>query len=115
MSDSLETKLKKIPEWMRDGAALPEYIIQLDTPISKGGDECTSLTLREPKGIHVRRAEQELKETSVESMRRYQFRLVSEVSGVKVTLIEEMPVSVVNRAASYLQSFVQADLETGES
>ena len=104
------------PRWRdEDGSIVPEHTIEGFEAVERDGMKLDRITLREPKGIHVRRAESELKSGTPEQVRAYQIRLVAEVSGTKVTVVDLLPISVINEASSYLQAFVVAGLEAGEN
>lgn len=72
------------------------------------------IVLREPTGQQVQKAETELKGgVNVASMRMYQISLVSQCSGVPRQVIERLPISKLNEASRYAQSFIDAGPATG--
>lgn len=97
------------------GKLFPEHRIELESEIEHNGIRITEVVLHEPTAVEVMRAEIELKNMTPETIRRYQIRLVSEVSKHKVPLIERLPIQKLNEASRYLQAFVEAGPETGES
>ncbi|MCE2576025.1 phage tail assembly protein [Komagataeibacter sp. FNDCR2] len=97
----------------------PTLTIELDTPVeSKNGSVYTELSLSEPTGGQVLNAEKHLKGASISpaDLRMYSFTLVSQNSGVPFSDIRDLfPISIINEATTYLQSFIEAGQETGES
>ena len=106
MSETAE-KLPR-PNWVdEDGERFVEWSVPLRDTIRHGERTWDEIPLREPKAIHVKRAEAELKAMTPEAMRAYEFRLISEVSGIPIPALHEVPVSRLNEAATYLASFVE--------
>jgi hypothetical protein len=98
-----ETK-SKLPDWaFADGSPKPEYVLSLRTPLSDGTNE---LHLCEPSIGTIRRASKLLdKEESTDGLIAAGIALVSGVTNLKESLIEELPKSTFNAAAEYLNSF----------
>lgn len=91
-------------------------VIELDEPIEHQGAQVTELRLREPKAFEVVRAETELKGgMTPDSLRRYQISLVCLVSGVDRKFIEKLPIRKLNEASAYVQGFIEAGPQIGES
>lgn len=87
-----------------------ELVIELEPPIVFQGANFAELRLREPTSGAVRKAEVHLKSTTSEAMRLYQIALVSNVTGMPIPAVEMLPISKLNRAASYLGAFSTAHL-----
>ncbi|MCI1794975.1 MAG: phage tail assembly protein [Acetobacter lovaniensis] len=98
---------------------LPEtLIIPLDPPIEvKGGGCYSELSLSEPLSGQVLNAEKHLKGNfGAAELRLYALTLVSQNSGVPMSVLRDYcPIGVLNRAANYLQRFIEAGQNTGDS
>ena len=96
----------------------PTRTIDLDPPVeAKDGAVYTELRLSEPTGGQVLNAEKHLKGASIgpADLRMYSLTLVSQNSGLPFSVIRDlMPITVINEATRYLQSFIEAGQETGE-
>jgi hypothetical protein len=94
---------------------LPRVLdIELDPPIEWNGKTYSSLHLEEPTGRMVERAEGELSQASnFQALRRYQFALLSLVSGVPRQVIEQMRISQINEGTDFLRPFISGGPETG--
>lgn len=95
----------------------PELVIDLDPPLEvKDKGKFERLELREPDTSTVAKAEQLVaKGFNIESLRRYKLKLVADVSGVPLPIVELMPIRVLNRGAAYLQGFIESGRRTGAS
>ena len=86
-----------------------ELNIDLDPPITFNGGSFDRLTLTEPVGKDVQKAESTLKSgVNVESLRAYQIMLITLVSKLPRGVIEQLPIRKLNEASRYLQSFIEA-------
>jgi len=96
----------------------PTKVIPFDEPIKVNGTVYTEMMLSEPRGKIVLDAERHLAKASISpvDLRMYQFTLVSGASGIPFNVVrDELPISKINEAATYLQGFIEAGTETGES
>lgn len=95
----------------------PVKTIELSEPINTKSGACyTQLDLSEPTGGQVLNAEKHLKGASISpaDLRMYSLTLVSQNAGIPFSDIRDyFPISVINEATSYLQSFIEAGQETG--
>jgi len=93
-----------------------ELVIEIDPPIVMKGGTYDSITLREPKVIEVRQAENHLRtNVNMETMRRFQVALVAKVAGVDEPVIEGLPISKLNQAVTYLQNFISSGQPTSKN
>ncbi|BAK83968.1 phage tail assembly protein [Komagataeibacter medellinensis] len=97
----------------------PVKTIELETPINTKSGACyTQLDLCEPTGGQVLNAEKHLKGATIGpvDLRMYSLTLVSQNAGIPFADIRDyFPISVINEATRYLQSFIEAGQETGGS
>lgn len=95
----------------------PVKTIDLDPPIeTKTGASYMQMNLSEPTGGQVLNAEKHLKGASIGpvDLRMYSLTLVAQNSGIPFADIRDyFPISVINEATRYLQSFIEAGQETG--
>lgn len=88
--------------------------IDLDPPIHWNDNDYTEITIREPTGAEVLRAEGELgQQWTAQTFRKYKFALVALVSGEPRQVIERMPISQLERAFDFLNHFINSDRATG--
>ncbi|PAK77831.1 phage tail assembly protein [Acetobacter fabarum] len=100
------------------GELPPTLTIPLDPPIEvKGGGSYSELSLSEPLSGQVLNAEKHLKGNfGAAELRLYALTLVSQNSGVPMNVLRDYcPIGVLNRAANYLQRFIEAGQNTGDS
>jgi hypothetical protein len=110
-------------DMMADEAASPPddltpRVLRLDLnpPIHWNDNDYTEITIREPTGSQVLRAEAELgQQWTAATFRRYKFALIALVSGEPRQVIERMPISQLERAFDFLNRFINAAPATGES
>ena len=96
----------------------PAEELDLDLPeaIVSSGITYATLELTEPTVGMRRRAITALRSGNTPgNLRQYDIILTAEASGVPFAVIEQVPVSIVNRAAAYLQGFMQGGPETGSA
>jgi Phage tail assembly chaperone proteins, E, or 41 or 14 len=80
------------------------------------GIEYSSLTVRAPRTGEMLRASSHMRGVETMSTRvGYQMALVSEVSGVKLTVVHRLPMSVVARAAAIIEGFRSRGRRTGSN
>lgn len=90
--------------------------LDLDPPIEFNGKSYAVLHLEEPTGRMIERAEQELSgPVNVHTLRKYQFAIVSLASSAPRGVIEQMRISQIEEAASFLASFTGGGRQTGET
>lgn len=90
--------------------------LDIDPPVEWNGRTFTTLHLEEPTGQMIVKSEQELANgANFAALRRYQFALVSNASGIPRQAIELMRISQIQEAADFLSSFLPGGLGTGES
>lgn len=89
--------------------------IELDPPIDFNGKTYTTLHLEEPTAQMVERAEAELLQMNVHTLRKHQIALVSQGSQTPRAVIERMRISQVREAADFLSSFIGGGPQTGET
>jgi hypothetical protein len=88
--------------------------IEIDPPVEWNGKTYNVLHLKEPTGRQVERAEGELTANSnFQSLRKYQFALLSLVSGVPRQVIEQMRITQINEGTDFLRPFISGGQETG--
>ncbi len=105
--------LPAAPEGMPD-----QYVVELDPPIVANGGEVTKLDLREPRGGELNRAEALLGRGAMPlpgAVRRYQARLIQEVSGVNALAVGQLPIRKSREAMRYLEGFVNSAPATGKT
>jgi hypothetical protein len=91
--------------------ATAELAIPLASPVKRRGREVTELILREPIVSQVHPAELDLKPGFAESdLRKYQIKLIAHAAGVPddLDLVGGLPISKIERAAQYLQDWIDA-------
>lgn len=96
----------------------PTLTIELDPPIEvKGGATYSELNLSEPLSGQVLNAEKHLKGNfGAAELRMYALTLVSQNSGVPMNVLRDYcPIGTLNKAANYLQRFIEAGQNTGDS
>ncbi|QHC36461.1 phage tail assembly protein [Komagataeibacter xylinus] len=97
----------------------PVKTIELPEPVtSRSGATYTELNLSEPTGGQVLNAEKHLKGATIgpADLRMYSLTLVSQNAGIPFSDVRDLfPISVINEATRYLQSFIEAGQETGEN
>lgn len=95
--------------------ALPRTLdLEIDPPVDWNGNTYSSMHLEEPTARMVERAEAELASgVTVHTLRKYQVALVSHGSGWPRGVIEQMRISQVQEAATFLSGFLQSGPETG--
>ncbi len=92
-----------------ESAPLPTtFTILIDPPIRAQTLELSSLRLSEPTLGQMAKAESALGDLSAQRVRAYQEQLVIQASGENGLLIASLPISVLNRAASYVMGFSAA-------
>lgn len=99
-----------------DEKATPPETLELaiEPAIELKGGRYDALRLREPRVIEVRQAESHLRSSvNVETMRKFQIALIAKVADVPEPVIEGLPISTLNKAMEYLQSFMDAGQGTG--
>lgn len=96
---------------------LPEVMtIEVKPPVEFKGRTYAEIVVREPTAKQVRQAEQNMGSgVTMGSMRNRKIWLVSLAADIPVPAVEMMPISAVERAAAYLEGFINAGLETGAS
>jgi hypothetical protein len=82
-------------------------------PIAYGTASHASITLREPTLAQMSKAENMLGDMSAQRVRAYQEAVVATASGESPALIAFLPISVLNRAASYVLGFSNGGRSTG--
>ena len=89
--------------------------LELNPPIEFAKKTFSVLHLREPKGKHVRRAEQELGTPPVTplALRKYQMQLIAQTAGVPFEVIDEMNVSDIEDAFRFLSGLLDRGPATG--
>lgn len=88
--------------------------IDIDPPIEHNGKSYSVMNLEEPTGRQIERAESELAPgVNVHTLRKYQFALVSQASGLPRAVVEQMKISQIKKAADFLAPFIAAGPETG--
>jgi hypothetical protein len=95
----------------------PRFLdIDLYPAIEANGKTYAILHLEEPTGRMVQRAEQELGNGgNMGSLRAFQIALVSNAAGVPRSVVEQMRISQIRKAADFLASFISGGPEIGES
>lgn len=89
--------------------------ITLPTAIRFDNREYQDLVLHEPSVKQVLRADEQLRHgVTPSSMRNREIHLVSLVAGVPVPVIEQLPISTLNRAMAYISPFLTDGQATGE-
>ena len=83
-----------------------ELVIPLGRKIEKMGRIVDQLELREPTTGEVEEAQRKLTANTSEAMRAMQIHLIALVADLPRTLIEIMPVSVINQGSRYLTGFI---------
>jgi hypothetical protein len=98
---------------------LPETLtIEINPPVEFKGQTFSELNLREPKAAEMRRAEQNMGgdgRVTLATLTNRKIWLVSLVAGVPVPVAEALPISVLLRAANYLEGFTVPGPEIGEN
>jgi hypothetical protein len=96
---------------------LPRFLdIEIDPPVEWNGKTYSTMHLSEPTGVQIERAEAELAAVvNIHTLRKYQFAIVSQASGVPRQAVEKMRISQIKQAADFLTSFTTSGPETGES
>jgi hypothetical protein len=96
---------------------LPRFLdIEIDPPVEWNGKTYSTLHLEEPTGQQIERAEAELAAVvNIHTLRKYQFAIVSQASGMPRQAVEKMRISQIKQAADFLTSFTSSGPETGES
>ncbi|MFC0407916.1 phage tail assembly protein [Roseomonas elaeocarpi] len=93
-----------------------EWEIELPTELSYQGVQYATLRLSEPTTGGVRKAQGQLRKgVGPQSMRAYQMWLVANASGVPFQVIQQLPVSTLNAAATYVQGFIEPGRATGRT
>ena len=88
-----------------DGGPMPpSFLIVFNEPIAN----LSALTLHEPTLGQMAKAEALLGDMSPQRVRAYQETLMAMSSGESSTLVTQLPISVLNRAASYVLGFSAA-------
>jgi hypothetical protein len=91
-------------------------LIELQKSITFDGHEYAQIVLREPTVKEVMQADEMLKGgVNVGSNRNRQMHLVAKAAEVPFPVIEQLPISVLTRAMVYIDRFLDAGQETGES
>lgn len=104
-----------------DGFALEDELpktleFTLDPPLVLNEKTYDTMSLQEPTAFQVESAEMEIgNQASFSAMRRYQIKLVANVSGWPVEVVRRMPISQMLRGFNYLRDFIAAGQETGAS
>jgi hypothetical protein len=94
----------------------PTLTIPIDPPITFNGGTYSSLTLREPTVGQKRVASEQTRHgASIPAVNLYEIHFISGVSGVPVPVVERLPVTILNRAMSYIDFFLQDGRQTGWS
>ncbi len=100
-----------------EGFVEPEeetWELALPAPVTFDGRDYTTLSLSEPSTGATRKAQGQFRKGSgAQSARAYQMHLVANSADVPYGLVQRLPVSVLNVAASYLQGFIVAGPRTG--
>lgn len=101
---------------LADANAVTKDLV-IDPPIEwSDGKTYEVLHLQEPTGKQMEMAESELKaETNIYTLRRYQIALISHASKTPKGVIENMRISQIEEASSFLQRFTRGGRETGET
>jgi hypothetical protein len=90
--------------------------LDIDPPIEWNGKTYATMHLEEPTGHQIERAEAELAvAVNVHTLRKYQFAIISQASGMPRQAVEKMRISQIKEAADFLTSFISAGPETGEN
>ena len=98
-----------------DLADLTKTIV-IDPPLKFRGATYDTMVLAEPNGKMVRQAEAMLRNGgNVESLRRYQFLLISLVSKWPQDVLELLPITKLDEAGTFLSRFTRLGQPTGES
>lgn len=84
--------------------------------IEWNGAKCDEIELREPRMSELDVAYGELsKAMGAREMTKFQVALVCAVSGKPQQIIAKMPVSKMNEAMEFLESFINSGQKTGET
>jgi hypothetical protein len=96
---------------------LPRVLdIEVDPPVEWNGNTYATLHLEEPTGQMIVKSEQELAQgANFAALRKYQFALVSNASGVPRQAIEKMRISQIQQAFDFLSRFMPSGPATGAS
>jgi hypothetical protein len=83
--------------------------IDLGTPISFDGREYGQVILREPRIGEVRIANEQLKNgITAAAAEQRNMHLIAKVSGLPFPVVEQLPISIANKATAYLSVFINS-------
>lgn len=90
--------------------------IAIDPPIVINDKTYDILHLQEPTAFQVEDAEKEMASgMTVYTLRKYQIKLVANVSGIPAPIVQRIPISKVIEAFNFLQPFTSSGPPTGET
>jgi hypothetical protein len=88
---------------------------RIEPPIEFQKGTFETFILREPTAGEVLTSDEQLRNGATHfSLRQRQIFLIHRVSGLPVPVVQKLPISQVNRGWTYLQSFLERGLATGE-
>lgn len=88
--------------------------LTLPVPVTFDGRDYTTLSLSEPSTGATRKAQGQFRKgAGAQAARAYQMHLVANAAGVPFGIVQRLPVSTLNAAATYLQGFISAGPGTG--
>ena len=91
--------------------------LELDPPLRANGGEISEIELREPRGGELRAAEALMGPQTPPlpgAVRKYQLRLIQEVSGLNALAVGQLPIRVSREAVRYLENFERSVPATGK-
>jgi hypothetical protein len=92
----------------------PTLVLNLDKPITFQGGTYNSIELQEPTAGHRRTAAEQLRNgNNAATATLWEIHFVALVSGKPVAVIEQIPLSVLNRAMEYIEHFLVLGRLTG--
>ena len=94
-----------------------QHVVELDTPILANGGEVARVELREPRGGELNKAEALLGRQTPPlpgNVRRYQMRLIQDVSGLNALAVGQLPIRKSREAVRYMELFVNSAPATGK-
>jgi hypothetical protein len=90
--------------------------IEIDPPIVINDKTYDVIHLKEPTAFQVEDAEKEMASgMTVYTLRKYQIKLVANVSGIPHPIVQRIPISLVIKAFDFLQPFTASGRPTGET
>ncbi len=95
-----------------------QFTLALDPPVRANGGEIGEVELREPRGGELRAAEALMGPQTPPlpgAVRKYQIRLIQEVSGLNALAVGQLPIRAAREAVRYLENFERSVPATGKS